>query len=333
MAPAPLSPSPLIEDILGVSPAESWVSVCDRTSWGRILVGDGDRIKFLHNQSTNDFQNLTAGQGCETVFVTSTARTLDLATAYVLENEILLLVSPQRTELLLKQFDRYIFFDDAVKLTNVTQTLACFTLFGPGSYALLQQLTAKDFSRQPLYHHQQINLESIEIRIASGSDLGLPGYTLFCSIDQAASLKQLLEELNTKPCTLDTWEALRIVQGRPAPDHELTEDYNPLEAGLWQTISFDKGCYIGQETIARLNTYNGVKQRLWGLELDQWASPGPVITPAGEKVGQLTSIVPTPTGAFGLAYIRTKAGGAGLSIQVGDASGTVVPLGYVSHPC
>lgn len=50
------------------------------------------------------------------------------------------------------------------------------------------------------------------------------------------------------------WEQLRIQQGRPAPDQELTEDYNPLEAGLWQTISFEKGCYIGQETIARLNT-------------------------------------------------------------------------------
>ena len=66
---------------------------------------------------------------------------------------------------------------------------------------------------------------------------------------------------------------MRIQQGRPKSDRELTEDYNPLEAGLWQTISFEKGCYIGQETIARLNTYKGVKQKLWGIKLDRSVSP------------------------------------------------------------
>lgn len=61
------------------------------------------------------------------------------------------------------------------------------------------------------------------------------------------------------------WEALRVVEGVPAPDRELTLDHNPLEAALWHTVSFDKGCYVGQETIARLKTYDGLKQQLWGL--------------------------------------------------------------------
>ena len=61
------------------------------------------------------------------------------------------------------------------------------------------------------------------------------------------------------------WEVLRVVEGVPAPGSELTLDHNPLEAGLWHTVSFDKGCYVGQETIARLKTYDGLKQQLWGL--------------------------------------------------------------------
>jgi folate-binding protein YgfZ len=129
---------------------------------------------------------------------------------------------------------------------------------------------------------------------------------------------------------------LRILDGRPAADAELTEDYNPLEAGLWQTLSFDKGCYIGQETIARLNTYQGVKQRLWGVELSARVDPGLLLNTAGEKVGQLTSITPTATGAFGLGYVRTKAGGEGLKVQVGTAEGTVagtiVSVPFVQHP-
>ncbi|KAJ1469333.1 hypothetical protein T484DRAFT_1852108, partial [Baffinella frigidus] len=63
----------------------------------------------------------------------------------------------------------------------------------------------------------------------------------------------------------DAWEALRIMDGVPAPGKELTLDHNPLEAGLWGTVSFDKGCYIGQETIARLRTSGGVKQQLFSL--------------------------------------------------------------------
>ena len=92
-----------------IQAAREGVAVCDRSHWGRIQVSEGDRIRFLHNQSTNDFQRLKPGQGCDTVFVTSTARTIDLATAYVMEDAVLLLVSPNRREKLMKWLDQYIF--------------------------------------------------------------------------------------------------------------------------------------------------------------------------------------------------------------------------------
>ena len=64
--------------------ARQGVALCDRSHWGRIQVSDADRIRFLHNQSTNDFQRRVPGEGCDTVMVTSTARTIDLVTAYVM---------------------------------------------------------------------------------------------------------------------------------------------------------------------------------------------------------------------------------------------------------
>lgn len=307
------------------------VAICDRTHWGRILVSDSDRLRFLHNQSTNNFEQLKPGQGCDTVFVTSTARTIDLATAYVTEDAVLLLVSPLRRQYLIDWLDRYIFFADRVKLQDVTSETAAFSLIGSKSDALLEQLGVNTIIAQPYATHRLVQLADVEVRVAVGSGLATPGYTLIVPADKAAAVWSKLLQTGAIPIGDRVWEVLRIQQGRPAPDRELTEDYNPLEAGLWQTLSFDKGCYIGQETIARLNTYKGVKQYLWGIRLDAPAEPGSVITLGEEKVGKLTSYTDTENGAFGLGYIRTKAGGAGLQVQVGQTRGEVVDVPFLTR--
>ncbi len=316
------------KDVAAIQAANEGVAVCDRSHWGRIRVSDDDRLRFLHNQSTNDFQILKPGQGCDTVMVTSTARTIDLVTAYVLDDAVLLLVSPNRREFVLQWLDRYIFFADKVQLTDVTDDTATFSLIGTGSDAIIAKLGAGTIIGQPHGNHLLVDGK---IMVAVGSGLASPGYTLiFPAADKEKLWSQILAfgavELSDR-----TWNILRILQGRPAPESELTDDYNPLEVGLWQTISFTKGCYIGQETIARLNTYKGVKQYLWGIRLSTPATVGEVITVGDEKVGKLTSYTETADGYFGLGYIRTKAGGVGLKVQVGAAEGEVVDIPFVSH--
>ncbi|MBD1924788.1 folate-binding protein YgfZ [Trichocoleus sp. FACHB-90] len=303
------------------------VAVCDRSHWGRIQVSDDDRIRFLHNQTTNNFQSLQPGQGCDTVFVTSTARTIDLTTAYVIEDSVLLLVSPSRRQQLIQLMDRYIFFSDKVQLKDVTEDTATFSLIGPGSDALIEKLGAGAIIGKPYASHQLFE----DVRVAVGSGLATSGYTLILSAGNREKLWEKIVEAGAVPMSDRVWEHLRIEQGRPAPDFELTEDYNPLEAGLWQTISFEKGCYIGQETIARLNTYKGVKQHLWGVRLTAPAEPGSAITVGEEKVGKLTSYTETEQGSFGLAYIRTKAGGEGLKVQVGESQGELINVPFLTH--
>lgn len=318
-------------DAAAIEAVREGVAICDRTHWGRILVSDSDRLRFLHNQSTNDFEQLRSGHGCDTVFVTSTARTIDLATAYVTEDAVLLLVSPQRRQYLIDWLDRYIFFADQVKLQDVTSETAAFSLIGSKSDVLLEQLGVSSIIGQPYATHQLVQLADVEVRVAVGSGLATPGYTLIVPAEKAANVWSFLVAAGSVPMGDRVWEVLRIQQGRPVPERELTEDYNPLEAGLWQTLSFNKGCYIGQETIARLNTYKGVKQYLWGIRLDAPAEPGSVITVGEEKVGKLTSYTDTENGAFGLGYIRTKAGGAGLQVQVGETTGEVVDLPFLTR--
>ena len=310
---------------------DNGVAICDRSHWGLLKITGEDRLRYLHNQSTNDFEKLQPGQGCDTVFVTSTARTLDLATAYVTEDAVLVLVSPNRREQLLTWLDRFIFPFDKVELSDISADLAIFSLIGEPSSTILSKIASEAISLEKLAEHQTANIADVPVRIARGSGLANSGYTLIVDRDRASAVWSKILEMGAVPFGDRLWENLRIQQGRPVPDQELTEDYNPLEAGLWGTISFEKGCYIGQETIARLNTYNGVKQKLWGIKLSQPVAPNTPLTLEDSKVGVLTSYTNTPSGYFGLGYVRTKAGGEGLQVTVGEAQGELVAVPFIRH--
>ncbi|MCO5574085.1 hypothetical protein L7F22_027862 [Adiantum nelumboides] len=133
------------------------------------------------------------------------------------------------------------------------------------------------------------------------------------STDNAGPIWETLLKFGAVPMGAKCWEHLRIVKGRPAPGKELTDEFNVLEAGLWDTISLSKGCYIGQETVARLVTYQCVKQHLVGLALNGPVDPGSISLSDGEKVGTVTSCNSKPENGefFGLGYISIEIKGLG----------------------
>jgi tRNA-modifying protein YgfZ len=302
----------------------------DASHWGRLEITDTDRLSFLHNQSTNGFKLRQPGEGADTVFLTSTARTLDLATAYVLPESVLLTLSPGMIEPVMAFLDRYIFFADKVKLTDVTAQTTMLRLIGPDSDRAITQLGAASLVGQPESTHQIVPIGGHEVRVTVGCGLALPGYTLIAAVNAATDLRMSLEAIDAAPIDEATWQTHRVQQGRPMPGQELTEDYNPLEAGLWHLISFNKGCYIGQETIARLDTYNGVKQQLWGFQVAAPVSLGDPVMVGEEKVGKVTSLVPIGDGYIGLAYVRSKAGGEGLGVSIGGQTTQLQDLPF-SH--
>ncbi|WP_338462631.1 folate-binding protein [Synechococcus elongatus IITB7] len=300
--------------------------------WSVIQVSDRDRLTFLHNQSTQAFRQRQPGEVCETVLVTATARILDLAIALIDQEAVWLLVSPNRQADLLQRLDRYIFFSDQVAVSDADSTLAVLTLVGDGTRSLLQTVVASALPEITESQHATLAIAGQSVQWVNDSGLGLPGSLLLVPVSGLTAVQAALQAAGAQPATAEQWGLLRIQQGRPAVDRELTEDYNPLEAGLWHTLSFDKGCYIGQETIARLNTYKGVKQRLYGLQLTALPSQLPApLSLEGEKVGVLTSAIATATGAIGLGYLRTKAGGAGLTVDCEGQPATVVNCPYLHH--
>ena len=306
------------------------VALGDRSHWSLIALQGEDRQAFLHNQTTNDIKALKPGQHCDAVFVNSTGRTLELATIYATADQLWVLASPGQSQPLLTWLDRYLFPMDRVELADLSAAWVCFSLLGPEGGSLLERLAVPVQGLSPGQHRLQ-TLGDSSLRVAAGNELALPGYTLFIPAPQAASVWQALTEAGAVPLGDRPWQQLRLRQGRPAVGQELTEEYNPLEAGLWHCISFTKGCYIGQETIARLNTYKGVKQRLWGVQLSGPVEPGTAIVTEDRKIGCLTSALETPEGWRGLAYVKTKAGGAGDCFPIGTATGTLQGTPFLRH--
>jgi tRNA-modifying protein YgfZ len=322
----PSVPASFGNDAEALAATTAGVAMVDRSHWSRIVVSGEERLRFLHNQSTADFLASKPGDCLDTVFVNSTGRTIDLATALILDTEVLLLFSPGKGEAMMELMDRYIFPADRVELRDASAAMATFSTIGPQSDTFIAQCGGSVAAG-----HQVLTIGDREVRVAANNGLGLPGHTWLIEMAAAATLWQKLLEMGAVPMGDRLWENLRIRQGRPAVDRELTSDYNPLEVGLWQTISFSKGCYIGQETIARLNTYKGVKQYLWGIALEQEVPIGSELTLAGEKVGVLTSCTSGAEAVRGLVYLKSKVGGVGLRLQVAGTAGEILALPFVSH--
>ena len=136
----------------------------------------------------------------------------------------------------------------------------------------------------------------------------LPCLLLLTPEDAAADITAALAATGAQLADAAEWEALRVASGAPAFGNEMGEPYNPLEAGLIGAIDFTKGCYIGQEVIARLDSYDRVQKYMAVLRFSDGseASVGASLAHEGRTVGTVTSLYRTPGGELrGLGYVRT----------------------------
>ncbi|KAJ9174648.1 hypothetical protein P3X46_013270 [Hevea brasiliensis] len=316
---------------------DNGVVVLDLSHFGRIRVSGDDRIQFLHNQSTANFECLLEGQGCDTVFVTPTARTIDIAYAWIMKNSIMLVVSPVTCGSIIQMLNKYIFFADKVEIQDITKKTSFFIVAGPKSKQLMVELNLGDLVGQPYGTHRHYSVNGMPITVGVGNAISEEGYSLLMSPAAAGSVWKTLLSQGAIPMGSNAWEKLRIIQGIPAPGKELTNEFNVLEAGLWNSISLNKGCYKGQETISRLITYDGVKQKLWAILLSAPAEPGSLIAVDGRKVGRLTSYTSGRKGSehYGLGYIKRQTVSEGSTVIVGESIvGTVADAPFLTrqHP-
>lgn len=304
--------------------------VVDRSgAAGRVRVTGRDRLDFLHRLSTQDLCELPAGRGATTVLTTPIARIVDRLDVLNLGEHLLLLTGAGRATAVRKWLTGYIFFRDDVKLVDATTELGQIALVGSGAADLLAaELAGFD---PTLADGTVVTIGDLTVlrTRAWGGD----SFVLLPPADAVSDWVARLQTRGAAPAADDDVEQLRVRAGEPAAGHELTEAYLPLELDLWGAVSFTKGCYIGQEILARMESRGKLARRLRGLRaaapLTVGAEVRAGIAGAGESVvGVVTSAVELPDlGSVALAVLRTAIE-PGQSVVAGDVAATVVELPF-----
>ena len=179
-----------------------------------------------------------------------------------------------------------------------------------------------------------VNLEAGQVALLSlERSFGL-GYRLVLPAGELQSVQKILTDCDALPLDDESYHILRIEAGLPAVGGELRKDYTPLETGLAAGVSDSKGCYTGQEVIARQITYDKVTRFLSGVRLEGLASPGQPLWVDGKTAGELTSVAKSPRfGWIGLAIVKRPHHEVGGFLTIGptaesDLTAQIVPLPF-----
>lgn len=277
-----------------------------------IIRGDGaDRLDLLHRLSTNATSALEAGGETTTILTTDKGRILEVVRVLAFADHVLLVLAGTDVEAVRTWLDRYTIMDD-FRTSDVTAGHAIIGVYGGRARSTVSLAISPELPDAGGF--RQSAVDGARVIVARDTRLGgAGGFILLVDASGAESVVARLRDAGAHELSHDTFEALRIEAGQPAPGRELSEKYNPLEAGLVQLVSFTKGCYIGQEVIARLDSYDKVQRHLVGLLVDgeppEDAAELAVREASGETaVGAVTSLAYSPSlgRTIALAYVRTQ---------------------------
>jgi folate-binding protein YgfZ len=246
--------------------------VLDLSSRGRLCLAGGDRVRFLHGQVTNDVKGLRVGEGCYAALITAKGKMQSDLNIYCLPEELLLDFEPNLTAKISEVLEKYVIADD-VQIIDVAANYGLLSVQGPKSASVIRALRIGDHLPAKPFGFARISESAFgEIHLMNQPRLGTTGYDLLVPAD---SIEKAKEELIARAkseggclCGLEAFEIGRIEAGIPRFGVDMDETINPLEAGLeGRAVSFNKGCYIGQEVISRIRTYSEVSKALRGLRL------------------------------------------------------------------
>lgn len=253
-----------------------------------IEVRGADRIAFLHNMLTNDIKRLAPSEGCAAALVSPTAKLIAPVKVLTAEQAVWLLVDRMNINTVLTTLDHYRITED---VTLREKPDAVFTVQGPTSLAVIEQRLGGSFAPGHLWDHTELTLEDVPIRVVCATITGERGVMLMVIAEHAAWLWRTLAQVAAPV----GWEALnvaRIEAGVPWYGVDVDETNVLPETGLEkETVSYTKGCYVGQEIMARLQTYGSVSQKLVGLIAEGSIVPQPQdpVLENGRTAGRITS--------------------------------------------
>lgn len=299
-------------DIAALAALTERAGFADRSDCGRLQITGADALDLLNRLTTNDLETLPDGTARSTVLTNGDARVLDHLRLAALDDGIWCLTSPGRAEDVAEWIDLYTFGED-ISVEDRSAATAQFTVMGPLAGGAL---ASAGFPVPPI----DGVLSRGDTTVIASPFGAHPAYDLLLPVAESEDARAALRG-NAQEVDADTFEAYRIAQGVPAYGAEFGAFNNPLEARLLGSISDEKGCYTGQEVIARLQTYRKVQRLLMSFTCDASAVPGDALeSEDGSPAGVVTSSCATADGrTFGLALVAAKHASASLHIASGGA--------------
>lgn len=311
----------------------------DYSSQAQVELRGADRAAFLHHLLTNDITRLAPGAGCRAALLTAAAKLVADLLVVADRDTHRLWCDAGRAAVVAETLERYR-FSEQVSIANLERAQALLAVEGPAALQILDGLLGAPL---PLPHagtHTTVSLDGLPLSVMRHSLLGGTGVLCWCPAEDAPAVWALLRArgapLGLRPVGWEALNVARIEAGVPWFGLDMDESNLLPETGLEAvTVSETKGCYLGQEIIARLVTYGSVSQKLVGLLLEGGSvpSPGDQILRDGEPVGRVTSACWSPSlnRLVGMGYVKrgTYESGTAVTVQCG---GTAVAASVARRP-
>lgn len=320
--------------------------VLDLSTRGRVVLLGADRQKLLNGQVTNNVKDLPVGSGCYAALVNAKAKMLADLNIYALPNELLLDTEPGYGPELIARLEKFIIAED-VQVVDAAPHYGLLSVQGPKADVVREAMqTIPPLPVTPLGWVAWNDPTWGECYAMNHARVGNQGFDLFVPTAALASAWDALvtgaREAGGGPVGWEALEVARVEAGIPRYGADMDESHLPPECGIAErAISYTKGCYSGQEVIARIRTYGQVAKALRGLKLvgefPEVPAAGTKLFRAGKEVGQLTSVVRSPEvgGPIALGYVRRECNGPGEELDFGApgsvAKAVIVPLPFVGR--
>ena len=301
----------------------SGTAVQDRPDGGLLILTGADRVDFLQRMTTANVAALRPGQAALAVLTSPVARIEFVFTILCRADDLWLLPARGETDALAGKLRSQIFFMDKVKVENPSANYRRRRVMGPGASALLAELGLPSPAQDDTFQQEG------GLTVLRQERYDVPGYEVVASLAEADALSARLAEGGARfLADQSAYHSRRVELGRPAPGAELSGEYNPLEAGLAWAVADSKGCYTGQEIIARQITYDKVTKTLVLLRSDALLTPGAELSAEGRPVGVVTSSAHSPTagGPVALAVVKRPHNQPGVVLAAGGGEAVVASL-------
>jgi tRNA-modifying protein YgfZ len=298
----------------------------DRSERGKLALTGADSKEFLAGQVTNDVEGLDAGDGCYAALLTPKGRMLGDLRVLDTGDELLLDMDRGALQAIFDVIRRAT-IGFAVELDKRTLQRGLLSLAGPRA----RDIAGTTDLPTTEHAHRVATIGGAEARVIA-TDVGVDVLTV---AEDTETVRDALLAAGAEPVSEATLDVLRVETGRPRWGAELDETVIPQEAGLNdRAVSFTKGCYVGQETVARLHWKGKPNRHLRGLRLSAPVPAGAALFLGEREVGRLTSVVESPShGPVGLAIVRREAStGEVLRVGDGEVTATVAELPFDLPP-